>query len=320
MVELELIRPMRVLVEEISGIGLGDEVVILTDDTRYEIAKVLASASRSAGATTALTMLPRETIGGVEPPNMAAKIMKGADFAFILTSNNISHTDAHREAQEAGTEISSMWGANEDLFLNGPSPENYEEIDEIIRTAKSHFEDASEISVESPSGTDITFAIDGRTPIALGIKENDKSSVADFPQGELAIAPIEGSADGTIVIDVAMDTFGLLENNIRLTYEDGNLTNIEGGAEAQDLERLIKDSDESAGNLAEFAIGANREARLVDNLREAKKKYGTIHFAVGDSNTIGGEVKSNLHLDGVVSAPNIAVDGKQVMEAGELID
>lgn len=311
---------MRLLVEEISEVTPDDDVAILTDDERYPIAKALANASRSIGATTAITSIPMETRGGVEPPAMVGEVMKSADCVFIMTSNNITHTDAHREAQEAGTAISSMWGANKDLFLNGPSPENYEEVDSIVSSVKETLQDVSEIQITTETGTDLTFSVEERPVIALGMKVNDKSEgIVDFPQGEVAIAPVEGTATGTIYIDAAMDNIGLVDTPIELTFEEGNLTNIDGGEEANQLRRMVDDSDENAGNLAEFAVGANKGSRIVQNMRETKKKYGTIHIAIGDSNTIGGEVKSNLHLDGVVLDPTVYADDRKIMDGGDLV-
>ncbi|WP_418280344.1 aminopeptidase [Halorubrum sp. DTA98] len=320
MVHLELSRPMRVLVEEISNVRSDDDVVILTDDTRYPMAKALASAARAVDATTGILSLPMETRGGVELPKMAGAVMKSADYVFIMTSNNVTHTDAHRDAQAAGTQIASMWGANEDLFINGPSPENYQAVDDMVSSVKETLQGVSEIRITTDSGTDLRFSVEERPVIALGIKVNDKSDgAADFPQGEVAIAPVEGTATGRIRIDAAMDNIGLVNTPIDLTFEDGYLTKIEGGEEANQLRRMVEDSDDNAGNLAEFAIGTNEGARLVDNMRETKKKYGTIHIAIGDSNTIGGKVKSDLHLDGVVLDPTVFADGEKIMDSGELL-
>jgi leucyl aminopeptidase (aminopeptidase T) len=319
MTDLELVRPMRVLVEEISDVSPDDTAVVITDDTRLEIAKALAGVLRSAGVVTAVTIIPREVRGAVEPPDMAGAIMSAADYAFLLTSNNIVHTDIHREAQAAGTEIAAMWGASKDLFLNGPSPENYEEVDRRISTLKGRLQETSRVRITTDAGTDVVFDIGSRPVIALGIKENDKSSVADFPQGEVAVAPVEGSATGTVVVDVGIDVVGLVETPIELEFEDGVVKNVEGDVEAAELRKMIDQSDDNATNLAEFAIGANDGARIVDHIKETKKKLGTIHLAIGDSNTIGGEVKSDLHIDGIVSKPTVHFDGEAIMEDGTLL-
>lgn len=316
---LELSRPMRLLVEDISDIQSDDDVAIITDDGRYSIAKSLASATRSIGATTALITIPVEAKGGVEPPEMIGEVMKSADYVFVMTASSLTHTDAHRHAQDAGTEISSMWGANEDLFLNGPSPKDYEEVDKITSSVKNTLQGVSEIRITTETGTDLTFSVEDRPVIALGITVNDKSDVADFPQGEVAIAPVEGTANGKIHIDAAMDVIGLVDTPIELTFKNGYLTNVDGGDEATELQQMIAGSDSNAGNLAEFAVGTNPGSRFVENMRETKKKYGTIHIAIGDSNTIGGEVKSDLHLDGVVREPTVFADGEKIMDRGDLL-
>lgn len=319
MASMELARPMRILVEEIGGIGHGDDAVILTDETRLDISRVLAGALRSAGATAAITVIDYEIRGAVEPTSMATAVLCEADYGFVLTGNNITHTDVHREAQEAGTQISSMWGVSEDTFLHGPSPENYEEVDQRIRDIKGHLQGTSEVSIESKAGTDITFDVTDRPVLALGIKENDKTSAPDYPQGEVAVAPVEGTASGTVIVDVGVDVIGLVDEPIELEFEEGNVVSIRGGNEARELQRLVDQADKNATNLAEFAVGTNAEARLVDHIRETKKRLGTIHLAIGDNNTIGGTVKSNLHMDSIIANPTIRFDDRLIMDDGDLV-
>ena len=50
---------------------------------------------------------------------------------------------------------------------------------------------------------------------------------------------------------------------------------------------------------------------------EAKKAYGTVHVALGDSaNEYGGLVECEVHLDGLVMAPTIEFDGVPVVVDG----
>ena len=60
----------------------------------------------------------------------------------------------------------------------------------------------------------------------------------------------------------------------------------------------------------------NKAARIADEITEAKKSYGTVHIALGDSaNEYGGTVECDVHLDGLVMAPTIEFDGREVVVA-----
>jgi leucyl aminopeptidase (aminopeptidase T) len=116
-----------------------------------------------------------------------------------------------------------------------------------------------------------------------------------------------------------MDNIGRLEEPIELTFEEGFVTEVDGGSDADRLREIIEGADENAGNLAEFAIGTNPDARLIGNLAEDKKLAGTVHFAVGDNESLGGSLQSNIHLDGLVLKPKVRLDGEVVVEGGKLL-
>jgi len=47
--------------------------------------------------------------------------------------------------------------------------------------------------------------------------------------------------------------------------------------------------DDTSYCIAEFAIGTNPRARCIDNSQEDKKTLGSIHIAIGDNLTLGGQ-------------------------------
>jgi hypothetical protein len=48
-----------------------------------------------------------------------------------------------------------------------------------------------------------------------------------------------------------------------------------------------------------------------------EKKDGTVHIALGDSDSLGGRVNSTIHCDLVVERATVQVDGKPLLEAGQ---
>ena len=94
---------------------------------------------------------------------------------------------------------------------------------------------------------------------------------------------------------------------------------IEGGASAERLRAIVRRVID-ADNIGEIGIGLNPAARIGDEITEAKKAFGTVHIALGDSaNEYGGLVECDVHLDGLVMAPTIAFDGTAVVVAGRHI-
>lgn len=50
-----------------------------------------------------------------------------------------------------------------------------------------------------------------------------------------------------------------------------------------------------------------------------EKAIGTVHIAFGDNSHMGGKQKSSIDLDGVISNPNLYLDGELVIKKGEWI-
>ena len=114
---------------------------------------------------------------------------------------------------------------------------------------------------------------------------------------------------------VASD-LGALEAPVTITIRAGRAVAIEGGPSAARL-RAIVDSVVDADNIGEIGIGLNPEARIGDEITEAKKAFGTVHIALGDSaNEYGGLVECDVHLDGLVMSPTIEFDGVPVVVDG----
>lgn len=317
MTSLELSRPMRRIVEELCAIESTDQVAIVTDEERLDLGMALTAAVRSTGATGILLIMPQTKNHGDEPPAIVADGLIGADAAFVMTTYSFTHTDAYRRAQESGTRLTGMRGVTRDMFLTGPINTDFDELDRITRRLKAVLSGVSSVRVTSDEGTDVTFTV-GEQPVFSIATRSEISGGVNFPGGEAAVAPDETTAAGTIVIDHSMDGVGLLETPIELDVVDGHVVDISGGREAIELRSLLESADENAGNIAEFAIGTNPDARLIGNVKEAKKRYGTVHFAVGDNMTLGGTVSSDIHLDGVIRSPNVYVDGDLLVSDSEL--
>jgi len=162
-------------------------------------------------------------------------------------------------------------------------------------------------------------SLQGREAIALTGRVVGPGTFAAMPDGEAAIAPVEGTAEGTVVVEHTMDNLGLLDAPIRMEVRAGRVIGIPGGASAASLQALLASADENALNIAEFAIGTNDQARLIGSMTEDKKYRGSVHVGLGNNHVIGGTVVSSLHLDGLVLNPTVELDGRVIVENGRLL-
>ncbi|MFH0931824.1 MAG: aminopeptidase, partial [Candidatus Zixiibacteriota bacterium] len=69
---------------------------------------------------------------------------------------------------------------------------------------------------------------------------------------------------------------------------------------------------------AELGIGTNDKARIIGNVLEDEKVMGTVHMAIGDNKSMGGNVSVQSHLDGILLKPTLEIDGQVIMKDGVL--
>ena len=161
------------------------------------------------------------------------------------------------------------------------------------------------------------MSIAGRSGLCLADLVRSPAWLATFPSGEAAISPIEGSSEGTIVVDRGIDSMGLLSEPIKVTVRKRRVVSVSGGTQAKHLDNLTH-SGVYASNIAEFTIGTNPLSRMLGNITEDKILKGYAHITIEDNHTIGGETESCIHLDMVILKLTVWLDGTKMVDEGVL--
>ena len=318
MLDLETASLARTIVEDCLNVVTDEDVVAVTDPRTVAVARTISRAVEAAGANPMIQIMPLLESHGNEPPAPVAAAMAATDVAFTCTTHAITHTRARLDATDAGTRVGVLRGVTEEMLVEGAMTANFHEVKRLTRAVRDRLNEAEHAQVSSEEGTDVTFGLEGCQAFSLDGFSYEEHGFATFPPGEAPTHPAEDTANGTIVIDTSMDGIGLLHDPIELTVEDGFVTRVAGGDEADQLRSIIEGADENGSNLAEFSIGTNPAARLIGNQAEDKKRAGTIHFAIGDNESLGGTRRSDIHLDGVCRRPTVELDGEVIIEAGKL--
>ncbi|WP_332900279.1 MULTISPECIES: aminopeptidase [unclassified Haladaptatus] len=318
MIDFELSPVARRIVEDLSDVTADEEVLVISDPEKVSVGRAITNAARAVGATAMFTVMPRLDAHGNEPPATVAAAMKEADVAVTATTHAITHTQSRLAASEAGTRVIVLRGVTEEMMIEGGMNTDFEDLREVTAAVRDVLDAAESAHVTSPAGTDIEMNLDGSSAFSLDGYFHEYGFSA-LPPGESPTCPQKPGTNGTVAIDYSMDNVGHLDEPILLTFEDGTVTDIEGGSGAATLQAIVDEAGENAGNLAEFAIGTNPDARLIGNLAEDKKKRGTVHFAIGDDTSLGGVLQSNIHLDGLVTKPTVKLDDELILDDGELL-
>ncbi len=302
---------------ECFGAKRGESVLIVVDtSTPRSIAKSLFEAAKNMGCEAMiLTMLPR-THHGEEPPRAIAEAMKNADVVIAPTTISLTHTRARINACKKGARIASMPGITEKMMNSGGMTADYNKVNDLAIRLNKQLENHNKVRVVTESGTNIEFNLEGcKWMMDTGICHEPGCS-ANLPAGELYIAPKD--ANGVFIVDGSMSGFGILDSPLEFTVRKRYVTGIRG-KQAEKLNAMLNEVGDKARNIAEFGIGINPQARLIGNVLEDEKVGGTVHIALGDNSTFGGDVVAGIHLDGIITRPRIFVDSEEFILSNYII-
>jgi len=306
------------VVRDYLAIMPGEVFAIVVDDrTDIEIPIELARATRELGGDPIVVTIAPRARSGTEPPAPAAAAMAAADVVLCAASTSLYHTTAKAAAQRAGARGDFNAPFRADAWRAGAMTADFFEIRRRAETLAALWRRAREVRITSPAGTDLRAMTEGRAPMAwlTGICRNARE-VSALPGGEVSLPPVEGTSEGIVVWERVASDLGALDAPVRIEVRGGRAVGIEGGASALRL-RGIVDTVIDADNIGEIGIGLNPAARIGDEITEAKKAFGTVHIALGDSaNEYGGLVECDVHLDGMVMEPTVEFDGVPVVVAG----
>jgi leucyl aminopeptidase (aminopeptidase T) len=316
-VSAELDRAVRTVVRECMSVSPGEEVLVVCNPATEEIGALMRIEAQGDGASATLAVMSERESHAAEPPDVVAVAMAEADVVLAPTVQSISHTAARRKASEAGVRIGSLPGVTEDMLTRLMTSD----LSEVRRRgwALSGFlNGGSQARITCRHGSDLRLGLEGRLSIVDAGELGNRGAFGNLPCGEAFIAPIEGTAEGTLVVDGSIAGVGLLDTPTSLSVRGGHLSGA-SGSDGEALMELLTEHGADGTNVAELGIGTNEEALLTGNILEDEKILGTCHVAFGASAAIGGTVQVPVHLDCVVLEPTIEIDGEAVVSGGELL-
>ena len=277
-------------VEELSGAGLLGRIIAKEAGEKdlAEAAEILASRARMPHAVVALS----------------------------------NYSTTHTRFREFLTGVGRARYASMPLFersmLSGPMAVDWKALEKRTLHLKEMVEGGVRVRISTPEGTEVEFSVEGRPVFADTGMLTEPGSYGNLPAGEAFLAPVEGTAEGVLVLLWAPTR--RLCSPVRVEMKGGLAASVSGGdSYAEVLRREFAEVPEAA-SLAELGIGTNERATRPDNILETEKILGTVHMALGDNAGFGGRVSAPFHQDFIFYGPTMEVlrDGRWlgVLEGG----
>ncbi|ASV67206.1 aminopeptidase [Cytobacillus kochii] len=322
MIEITNTMPLGIkqLLTSVTDLKEGEKVLIITDDNKREIGEFVYKYVKEYFDTTMIVMSTREG-HGAEPPDMVRAAMENCDVAFGATSYSMYHSKARLETSKKGR---LRWVGLQDyalhMFESGGLTADFNEVRRVIDRVSEYYQGKT-FTLTTPGGTNMTCSIEGRKPVFDYGTSRTPGSASFPPNAEVALGPVEGTANGVLVFDgsIPHPLLNLLNEPITCKVEDGIITEITGGKEAEILQKILAEfNDPTVYNVAELGLGLNDQNYLCGHMAPDEGSFGNIHIGIGKNLNFGGHVDSPLHMDLVMKTVTIDIDGVTIMEEGLL--
>jgi 2,5-dihydroxypyridine 5,6-dioxygenase len=313
---------------KLCNVQQGEVVLVFSDTFMNPVYPVAClAAAKDLGADTFQIVVPQDA--GLSS-RAVVEAWKAADMVVALASFAWLYSKAHNEALDAGTRTLMVEEPEDVLKRLFPIPE----VRRRSEAGAQLMAAGSRLRVTSDAGTDLTME-KGNRPAGAQYGISDIPGRWDhWPSGLVATAPIEGSVDGTLVINAGDAILNLGRHAIepiRLTLRDGRIVSFEGGAEARHLQRYFEAADQpNAYVVSHIGWGTDKRARWDTishrfwewgGIMDGESYYGNMQIAFGANffRQLGGTNVCNFHIDIPCLDHSFWVDDVQVVDRGTFL-
>jgi aminopeptidase len=226
---------------------------------------------------------------------------KVPDVIIALSFFSTSHTLFRKFSNMLGCRYASMPMIEKSMFKTALNVD-YKLLEKKTLEFKNKIVLYNMVHIGNEKGTDIIVNFKN-APISADTGNLRKAgSFGNLPAGEVFLPPLLEKTTGRINVEFYKGE--RLSKPSFIYFEDGIVTKVEGDNTFVDsLDRIFE--DERNRVIAELGVGTNEMAKNPVNVLEAEKIDGTVHIAIGDNSTFGGNNKASTHIDFVIFNPQL---------------
>lgn len=318
MTDKKLLGSIMVALKDCVRVKPGEEVLIVSDmGQTFKISEHFLEGASSLSSNSNLLIMPLKDRDNAEPSIGVCKAMNTADIVFVISQRSLTRTEALKDATLNGARAISSVEIKEETILRAFAVD-YEKLKTKTDKAAEAFNKGSRIHVTSKEGTDVEIVLCGRKTKSNNGCCYESGGLFFLPAGLTTTAVLEGSANGTIVIDGSTSAFGVVSGPLKMTVKDGKVVHIEGKDGEKLRKALEQYDDEKVYIIGDMGIGTNPEAELIGIMAEDERIYGSVHVGLGNNAPFGGKNKAKGHIVGNILHPTLEIDGKTVVDNNQL--
>ena len=291
---------------------------MVVDEPLVEEGAQLASAVAAAGGEPRLELWAAPVRPMAAAPEAVLAAARASSLCLFLSQKPLGdEADARFELGETvlaagGREI--YLGLVDGELLRGELSQPSPDLTAPARALLAELDGCATVRIRGRAGTDLTLGVAGR-PWLTDATPLEAGDFANYPGGEVFVAPHRDGAEGVLVADLTVPytVEGLVDEPVTLRFAAGRVTSIEGGRAATMLRELVERAGAGADVVAELGIGLNPTIRPRGHVMLDEKAARTAHVAIGrNTGSYGGDNEASIHVDMIFSLPEVDADGRRI--------
>ena len=210
------------------------------------------------------------------------------------------------------------------LFWDGVNVD-YDQLQATGERVQKQLAAGKEIRLTNPNGADLKATIEKRpVMVSDGVisdakrKEGGAACWTYLPAGEVYVSTAAGTAEGRVVVD-RLFYKGKEIRDLILGVKAGKVVSLEAKANAEELEADFKAAAEGKDRCGVIDVGINPSVRPPAGSKVlAYMQAGMVSLSVGNDTWAGGDDNTPFGLGCFLPGSTLAVDGKVIVDKGEL--
>ena len=213
----------------------------------------------------------------------------------------------------------SKWRNNHDQAMDV----DMQKMSALGKNLSSKLHHASKVHVSHSNGTDLTFAIQDR-PVHVrdGIIDQEDISKGNFteslPSGSVIVAPVESSAEGTVLFDSSQALMGKMVKGFTLRFQNGKLASFDAKENLDAFAGMYRGATGDKDRLGGFSIGINPKAQPVGLINADELALGSVTIGIGSNKDYGGKNDTTLGFAQTLNKATVEVDGRVLLQEGKV--
>jgi leucyl aminopeptidase (aminopeptidase T) len=191
------------------------------------------------------------------------------------------------------------------------------------KNLSSKLHKASKVHISHSNGTDLTFAIHDR-PVHVrdGIIDQEDVSKGNFteslPSGSVLVAPVESSAEGTVIFDIPQALMGKMLKGFTMRFQNGKLVSFDAKENLDAFAGMYRGATGDKDRLGSFSVGINPKAQVIGLGGADELALGGVTIGIGYNKDFGGNNDTTVGYAQTLIKATVEVDGKPILQEGKV--